>query len=84
MGPTLVSYLCGAGARVVGTVVATTAAAEAGMAGALWLAATAVTCGCAAAAATTISGPGLDPPAGGGEEWRTRGLKLCPPCLNHA
>ena len=23
--------------------------------------------------------PGLDPPGGGGEERRTRGLKLCPP-----
>ena len=91
MGPTLVSYLRGAGARVTGTVVATTAAVAAGMAGALWLAVAAAAMGrCAATAATAVSGgaavaagavsgPRLGPPAGGGEEWHTRGLKLCPP-----
>ena len=122
MGPTLVSYLCGARARVVGTVVVTIAEAAVGMVGALWLAATtavgaivaavvvaagtATTVGAAAATATTVgaaaatvgaaaaamgaaatamvgvgSGLGLDPPTGGGEEWRTRGLKLCHPCV---
>ena len=30
-------------------------------------------------AAAATAGPGLDPPAGGGEERHTRGLKLCPP-----
>ena len=67
MGPTLVSYLHGVGARAVGTVVAITAATAAGMAGALWLAAAAAMGGgaAAAAAATIVSGPGLDPPAGG-------------------
>ena len=30
-------------------------------------------------AAAVVTGQGLDPPAGGGEEWHTRGLKLCPP-----
>ena len=64
-GLTLVSYLRRAGAGVVGTVVAMTAAA-------------AVAVG-AAATAAAVSGLGLDPPAGGGEEWHTRGLKLCPP-----
>ena len=59
--------------------VATTAAAALGMAGALWLAAAAVVGGGATTAATAVSGSGLDPPIGGGEEWRTRGLKLCPP-----
>ena len=29
--------------------------------------------------ATAEAGPGLNLPAGGGEELRTRGLKLCPP-----
>ena len=33
----------------------------------------------AAAVGAVGSGLGLDPLAGGGEEWRTRGLKLCPP-----
>ena len=28
-----------------------------------------------------ISGPGFNRLAGGGEEWRTRGLKLCLPCV---
>ena len=32
-----------------------------------------------ATAAGVGSGLGLDPPAGGGEEWRTQGLKLCTP-----
>ena len=41
MGPTIVSYLRGAGAGAVGTVVATTAVAAAGMVEALWLAAAA-------------------------------------------
>ena len=85
MGLTLISYLCGVRAGVAGTVVATT-----GMAGALWLAAAAVMGGCAATAemavgggatvaVATVSGPGLGLLAGGGEEWRTRVLKLCPP-----
>ena len=93
MGPTLVSYMFGAGAGAVETVVATMAVAAASMVGALWLAAGAVIGGCAvvavsvggcaatATAAATVSGPGLDQPAGGGEEWRTRGLKLCSPCV---
>ena len=63
------------------------ATAAAGMAGALWLAVAAIV-GAAVvavvavtvvAAAMTLSGLGLDPPTGGGEEWRTLGLKLCPP-----
>ena len=29
--------------------------------------------------AAVTAGPRLDPPEGGGEERRTRGLKLCPP-----
>ena len=41
MGLTIVSYLRGAGAWAVGTVVATTAAAAEGMAEALWLVAVA-------------------------------------------
>ena len=57
------------------------AAPAAGMAGALWLAAEAATAvGATAAAAmdggitivvaaATVSGPGLDPLAGGGEKW---------------
>ena len=99
MGPTLVSYLRGVG----GTVVATTTATMAGIAGALWLAAavetvgggaataaaetmgggaamaTAAIGGGAAATVVAVSGLRLDPPVGGGEEWRTRHLKLCPP-----
>ena len=31
--------------------------------------------------AAAVVGPGLDPPAEGGEERRTRGLKLCPLCV---
>ena len=31
-----------------------------------------------AVAVATILGLGLDPPTRGGEEWLTRGLKLCP------
>ena len=70
MGPTLIAYLRGAGA--------------------LWLAAAAAAMGAAAAAAVgggavatvaALSVPGLDPPARGGEEWCTRGLKLCPSCV---
>ena len=56
MGLTLVSYLCGVGEEVAGTVVAATVAA----------------------APAAGLGLGLDPPAGGGEEWCTRSLKLCP------
>ena len=81
VGPTLVAYLRGAEARIAGTIEATTATVAPGMAGALLLAATTVVGGCATAAAAAISGPRLDPPAGGGEEWRTRGLKLCPPLV---
>ena len=79
------SYLRGAGAGAAGTVEATMDAAAASMAGALWLAAAATvgvaaaaTVGRGAAAAVARSRPGLDPPIGGGEERRTRGLKLCP------
>ena len=92
MGPTLIAYLHGARAEAVDTVEATMATAAAGMAGALWLAAAAVVGAVAVeavsttaaavvgvAAVATGSGSGLDPPAGGGKEWRTRGLKLCPP-----
>ena len=92
MGPTLVAYLCGVGAEAIGTVEVTMAAAATGMARALWLAvatvvgaAAVVAVGTAAAAAVGVatvvagSGPGLNPPARGGEECRTRGLKLCPP-----
>ena len=95
MGPTLVAYLRGAGAGTTRTIEATTAAATAGMVGALWLAA-AVTMGATAAAAAGMgaaavvgegttaaaaaaSGSGLDLPVGGGENRPTRGLKLCPP-----
>ena len=88
MGPTLVSYLHRVGAGSVGTVEVTTATAAAGMAEALWLvaatavgAAAAMEMGRGAAATATGSWPGLDPPTGGGEERRTRGLKLCPPCV---
>ena len=92
MGPTLVSYLRGAEVGAARIVVATTAAAATSMVGALWLAAAAAVGGCvvaatatvgggAASAATAVSGPGLGPPAGGGEEWRIRSLKLCPPLV---
>ena len=86
---TLVAYLLGARAGAAGTVEDTTVAAATGMAGALWLAAavsvgggeatTEVVSGGAAAVAAAVSRLGLDLPIGGGEEWRTRGLKLCPP-----
>ena len=66
VGPTLVAYLRGAGAGAIGTLEATTVAAAAGIAGALWLAVAAAV----GAAAVAV---------GGGEEWSTRGLKLCPP-----
>ena len=56
---------------------AATAAAETVGGGAAM--ATAAIGGGAAATAVAVSGPRLDPPAGGGEEWRTRDLKLCPP-----
>ena len=79
MGSTQVSYLRGVGARAAGTVVATMAAITAGMAGALWLAVAATVGGCAAVVTAAVSGLGLDPPTRGGEEWRTHGLKLCPP-----
>ena len=95
VGPTLVPYLCGVGAGAAGTIEATTAVVAAGMAEALWLAAAmavgaeveATMGGGEAAATATVgatatvvgSGPGLDPPAGGGEERCTEGLKLCPP-----
>ena len=89
MWPTLVSYLHGAGVGAAGSVEATTVAATAGMAGALWLAGAAAmgaigavaktVVGGDAAAAAAVSAPGLDPPVGGGEERRTWGLKLCPP-----
>ena len=86
MGPTLVSYLRGVGAGAARTVVATTATIATGMAGALWLVAAAAVGGCAAAAAVVgggvagvVLGPGLGPPTRGGEEWLTRGLKLCLP-----
>ena len=86
MGPTLVAYLRGVGARAVGAVEVTTTEVEAGIAGALWLAtvivvgAVATTVGAATAATVGVrSKLGLDPPTGGGEEWRTWGLKLCPP-----
>ena len=80
MGPTLVAYLRGAGVGVAGIVEATTKAVAAGMVGALWLAteaaATAVGASAAAAvgggtaaAVTAVSGMGLDPLVGGGEEW---------------
>ena len=93
VGPNLVAYLRGAGAGVEGTVEVTTAEVTTGMAGALWLAAAvavgaAVMMAGAVVAMTTVVGAataavvgsrlGLDPPAGGGEEWCTRGLKLCP------
>ena len=84
VGPTLVAYLSEAGAGAIGTIEATTAAAAVGMTGALWLTAAAavgvaaaaivgggVAVGAAAvgaAAAAVGSGPGLDPPTGGGEE----------------
>ena len=94
MGLTLVAYLRGAEARAAGAVEATTVAAAAGMAGALWLAAVAavgasVVAAASAAAAAVVGrgavvaaaglGPGLDPPVGGGEERHSRGMKLCPP-----
>ena len=88
MGPTLVSYLRGGRSRGNRTVVATIAATAAGMAKALWLAVVAAVGGCAAvataavggdaAAAAVVLGPGLDSLAGGGEEWLTSSLKLCP------
>ena len=69
----------------------TTIVAATGVVGALWLAAAAAvgTAAVGAAAAGIVgavvvgagSGPELDPLARGGEEWRTRGLKLCPPCV---
>ena len=81
MGPTLVTYLRGAGARATRSIEVTTAQAITSMAGSLWLA-TEVVVGAAVAAVVGVgSRLGLDPPAGGGEEWCTRGLKLCPPCV---
>ena len=86
MGPTLVAYLHGAGAGLAGTVDKIMVVAAAGMEGTLWLAAmaavgaaAATTVGRGAAAGAAGSGLGFDPPARGGEEWHTRGLKLCPP-----
>ena len=86
MGPNLVSYLHGARAAVVGTMLPTTPAAAASMVRTLLLATTAVVAAVAvgggvAAAAAVELGSGLDPPVGGGEEWHTRGLKLCPPLV---
>ena len=67
VGPTLVSYLRGAGAEAIGTVVEATPVV-------------AVVAG-AAAATTVVSRLGLDPPAGGGEEWHTHNLK-CALCVS--
>ena len=79
MGPTLVSYLCGAGAartRAWETVVVAAAATV----GVPWLAAGAAVAGCIAAA-TARWGPGLESLVREGEEVRTLGLWLCPPCV---
>ena len=62
--------------RLAATAAMGAAAAAVAAVGVATVAATGVT-----AAPTVIgvgSGLGLDPP-GGGEEWRTRGLNLCPP-----
>ena len=77
-GSTLVAYLRGVGAGAVGTVEVTTTEATSGMAGALWLAVAAVVAAVAATTGAVRSRLGLEPSAGGGEKWRTRGLKLCP------
>ena len=53
-------------------VVGATAVAAVGVAAAMAVGAAVVVAG---------SGSGLDPPAGVGEEWRTRGLNLCPPLV---
>ena len=91
MGPTLVAYLRGAGVGATGTVEETMATVAASMVGALWLAAAGAmgaaavaVVGRGAVAAATGSGQGLDPPARGGEELCTRGLKLCPPHVGGA
>ena len=55
------------------------AAAAAAVGGAI--VAAAVVGGVTVAATAVVSDPGLDPPAGGGEERCTRGLKLCPPSV---
>ena len=76
MGPTLVTYLRG----VVGTVEATTAAAAVGMAGALWLAATAEV-GVAVVAvvgATAVATVGVMA-VGAAVVVAGSGLNLCPP-----
>ena len=89
--PTLVWYLRGAGAAATEAWEAVVASAEptAGLPGAtaaagtaavaaavVRAAAVAVVAGAGAAAVSAGSGLGLDPPVGGGEEWRTWGLKL--------
>ena len=83
MGPTLVSYLRGVrvGAARTVAVATATAAVVAGATAAVVGVATiaAVAGGGAAAAVATVSRLGLDPLAGGGEEWRAHDLKLCPP-----
>ena len=88
VGPTMVAYLHKAGAGTARTIEITTFEAATGMAEALWLATVAavgtavVAVGVGAAATKTTrvgSRLGLDLPARGEEEWRTRGLKLCPP-----
>ena len=75
MGPTLVWYLFGTGAAAAtgaGTVATTAAGAVmAAVAAATGVAAAAVATGAAAA----IAGPGLELPAGGGEDCLTLGLK---------
>ena len=55
------------------------AGAAAATAGGVAGAAAAAAAGWAARAAAAAGWPGLEPPAGGGEECLTLGLKLCPP-----
>ena len=72
MGPTLVSYLRGAGA--VGTGARAGDAEKAAIAGRDWSEVDGLAVGAVATGGPTA---GLTAPAGGGEERRTRGLKLC-------
>ena len=80
IGSTLVWYLRGAGTAATEAWEVATASVEP-MAGLPWVATGAATAAGEGTTAAATAGPRLDPPTGGGEEQRTRGLKLCPPCV---
>ena len=86
-GPTLVLYLCGVGVAATEAWGATTAST--GPTTRRPWAAAMVAEGAGTAAVTVVVGdaavmaarPGLEPPAGGGQDYLTLGRKLCPPCV---